>query len=226
MAAIRDACSLQLFSRAALYSVCRQYCLISKSLPGSLDYMSALVASNAVSSPCERTSLLNESAAQSLDTVCLCMGTQKWPCQVLTKAPHKDFWLNVWQMHRTIGEVSADVLYLMQRRAWRLRMHTHTCARTRTRAHTLCCALMCSLPNGQWCQPVQLSRQACKLDRTDLRYSQLPAGTLQDLVGALLCQGPQFHTGLGHLLLPHSSPEPVSCLPALTNSTGACSLLA
>jgi len=59
-----------------------------------------------------------------------------------------------------------------------------------------------------------------------MRYSQLPAGTLQDLVGALLCQGPQSRTGLGHLLPPHSSPEPVDILPALTHSTEGQTLLA
>ncbi len=80
------------------------------------------------------------------------MGAQKWPCQVLTKAPLKDFRLNVWQMHLTIGEVSADVLYLMLRQACQARTqhtHTHTHARTHMCAHTLCCAPTYSLLNGQ-----------------------------------------------------------------------------
>lgn len=96
-----------------------------------------------------------------------------------------------------------------------------------THTHTHCCAPVCPLLNGQCCQPVQHTRQACKASsKTDLRCSQLPAGTLQDLVGALLCQGPQSHTGLGHLLPLHSSPEPVNSSPTLTNCSEACSLLA
>ena len=52
------------------------------------------------------------------------MVAQKKPCQELPKAPHKQFRLNVWQMHLTAGKVSADVLLLMLRRAWQ--QHSHT----------------------------------------------------------------------------------------------------
>ena len=65
------------------------------------------------------------------------MGAQKWPCQVLTKAPLKHFRLNVWQMHLTTGEVSADVLYLMLRQACQARTHAHTHMHARTCVHTL-----------------------------------------------------------------------------------------
>lgn len=79
MAAIRDACSLQLFSRAALYSVCRQYCLVSNPLPGCREHGQLILAvSNTVSCPCEGTiCLMSQQHCLQIQSVCVHGSTEE-----------------------------------------------------------------------------------------------------------------------------------------------------